>query len=155
MFETEGQIGNGSIHVSQESNLIESISLDLGNIMFQQQEDQDHKIPKEEADEMNHQHYISWGSLDSEDESLIGSVIVIQHRGEKTREIGDETILVNGDTQRQKTAATRRRNSMDDTILCCTSNDRKGPRSPQQSERVSVQSQWIIREVMGNYRFNE
>ena len=138
MRETEGQIGNGSTHVGQESDVIETISLDLADLMLQQQEEQEAR------------HYISWGSLDSEEESLIGSIIFIQHRGNRTAGSGDETILVNGDTQRQKTAATTM-----DTMLCCNSNDCEGPGSPQQSERVNMESQWIIREVMDNYRFNE
>ena len=148
MRETEGQIGNGSTHVGQESDVIENISLDLADLMLQQQEDQ-------EAEEMLPRHYISWGSLDSEEESLIGSIICIQHSGKKTRETGDETILVNGDTQRQKTAATTTRRNSVDCILCCASNDCEGPGSSQQSERVNVESQWNIREVMDNYRFNE
>ena len=145
MLETEDQLGSGSFHIRHDdNNSMGDVSLQLEDIM--QQQDRDRRNP---------QHLISWGSFESDDdESLIGSIIVIQHRGTRTRENGDETILVNGDKPRQKTTATSRRRNGMDTMLC-VSNDNDGPGSPQQPERVCAESQWIISEVMNSYCFNE
>ena len=144
MLETEGQLGSGSLHLSHDDdNSVDDVSLQLEDIM-QQEQDRVRRNP---------QHLISWGSFDSdEEESLIGSIVVIEHRG--TRENEEEMILVNGDKPRQKTTATSRRRNRMNTMLC-VSNDNDGQGSPQQPERVSVASQWIISEVMNSYRFNE
>lgn len=145
MIETEGQLGSGSFHVSHDdNNSVDDVSLQLEDIM---QEEQD-RVRR------NPQHLISWGSFDSdEEESLIGSIVVIEHRG--TRENEEEMILVNGDKPRQKTTTTSRKGNGVETMLCARSNDNDRPGLPQQSERVSVASQWIISEVMNSYRFNE